>query len=176
MKKQVEAFDYADVICKALSKGVLLTTRSGKRVNTMTIGWGKIGIEWGRPIFIVYVRHSRYTKQLLEESGEFTVNVPLTVGDQEILGYCGTKSGRDTDKIRDKGLTIVDSDVVSAPGIAQFPLTLECRVIYRQEQDIWQIPQSVIDKFYPPFGQKQTPDMHTAFYGEIVNAYVIEAD
>ena len=90
MKKQVEAFDYADVICKALSKGVLLTTRSGKRVNTMTIGWGKIGIEWGRPIFIVYVRDSRYTKQLLEESGEFTVNVPLTVGDQEILGYCGT--------------------------------------------------------------------------------------
>ena len=174
MKKNVNAFDYAGTICKALSKGVLLTTRSGSRVNTMTIGWGKIGIEWGKPVFIVYVRDSRYTKQLLEESGEFTVNVPLRDGNRDILGYCGTKSGRDTDKIRDKNLVLVDSEVVSAPGIAQFPLTLECRVIYRQEQDIRQMPQSVVDRFYPPFGEKQTPDMHTAFYGEIVNAYLIE--
>ncbi|MDO5545607.1 MAG: flavin reductase family protein [Eubacteriales bacterium] len=176
MKRKVEAFDYAGLICKALSKGVLLTTRSGDRVNTMTIGWGKIGIEWGKPVFIAYVRESRYTKQLLEGSGEFTVNVPLTDDHREILGYCGTRSGRDTDKIRDKGLTIVDSDVVSAPGIVQFPLTLECRVIYRQEQDICQMPQDVIDRFYPPFGEKKAPDMHTAFYGEIVNAYLIEQD
>lgn len=176
MKKQVEAFDYAGVICKALSKGVLLTTRSGGRVNTMTIGWGKIGVEWGKPVFIAYVRESRYTKQLLEESGEFTVNIPLTDENREILGYCGTKSGRDTDKIRDKHLTIVDSDVVAAPGIAQFPLTLECRVIYRQEQDLRQMPRDVVDRFYPPFGEKKAPDMHTAFYGEIVNAYLIEQD
>ena len=47
MKKKVDAFDYAGVICKALRKGVLLTTRVGDRVNTMTIGWGKIGVEWG---------------------------------------------------------------------------------------------------------------------------------
>lgn len=71
-------------------------------------------------------------------------------------------------------LVTVGSDVVSAPGIAQFPLTLECKVIYRQKQDIHQMPQSVIDRFYPPFGAQETPDMHTAFYGEIVNAYLIE--
>ena len=64
MKKKVEVFDYAGTICKALSRGVLLTTRSGDRVNTMTIGWGKIGVEWGTPGFVAYVRESRYTKQL----------------------------------------------------------------------------------------------------------------
>lgn len=176
MKRKVDAFDYAGVICKALSKGVLLTTRSGDRLNTMTIGWGKIGIEWGKPVFIAYVRESRYTKQLLEESGAFTVNVPLSDENRETLGYCGTHSGRDTDKIRDRNLITVDSDVVSAPGIAQFPLTLECKVIYRQEQDICQMPQSVVDRFYPPFAEQMTPDMHTAFYGEIVNAYLIEGD
>lgn len=173
MKRNVNAFDYAGTICKALSTGVLLTTKSGDRVNTMTIGWGKIGIEWGKPVFIAYVRESRYTKQLLEESGEFTVNIPLSDENRDILGYCGRKSGRDTDKIRDKNLKTVDSDVVSAPGLAQFPLTLECRVIYRQEQDISQMPQSVVDRFYPPFGERKAPDMHTAFYGEIVNAYLI---
>ena len=176
MKKKVDVFDYSGVLCKALRRGVLLTTRSGDQVNTMTIGWGAIGVEWGKPVFIAYVRESRYTKQLLEESGEFTVNVPLNDDNRDILGYCGTKSGRDTDKIRDKGLITVESDVVSAPGIVQFPLTLECRVIYRQEQDIRQMPKSVVDRFYPPFGEKQVPDMHTAFYGEIVNAYLIERD
>ena len=134
MKKNVDAFDYAGVLCKALRKGVLLTTRSGDQVNTMTIGWGGIGVEWGKPVFIAYVRESRYTKRLLEESGEFTVNVPLSDDYQDILGYCGTKSGRDTDKIRDKNLITVESDVVSAPGIVQFPLTLECRYTRRKEQ------------------------------------------
>ena len=176
MKKKVEVFDYAGTICKALSRGVLLTTRSGDRVNTMTIGWGKIGVEWGKPVFVVYVRESRYTKQLLDEAGEFTVNVPLIGDNREILGYCGRKSGRDTDKIRDKNLITVESDVVSAPGIVQFPLTLECRVIDRQEQEIRQMPQRVVNRFYPPFGETKVPDMHTAFYGEIVNAYLIEQD
>ena len=176
MKKNVDAFDYAGVICKALRKGVLLTTRAGDRVNTMTIGWGKIGVEWGKPIFIAYVRDSRYTKQLLEESGEFTVNVPMNEENREILGYCGSKSGRDTDKIRDRKLETVDSDVVAAPGIVQFPLTLECKVIYQQKQELAQMPREVIGRFYPPVGAEAAPDMHTAFYGEIVNAYLIEKD
>lgn len=176
MKKKVDAFDYAGVICRALSKGVLLTTKSGGKVNTMTIGWGKLGVEWGKPIFIAYVRESRYTRKLLEESGEFTVNVPLSDDNREILGYCGRKSGRDNDKIQDMKLEMVESDVVCAPGIAQFPLTLECKVIYRQKQDLYQMPQSVIDSFYPPYGERQAPDMHTAYYGEIVNAYLIEKE
>lgn len=176
MKKKIDAFDYAGTICKALSRGVLLTTRDGERMNTMTIGWGNMGVEWGKPIFIAYVRESRYTKALLEASGEFTVNIPLDNGQGEILGFCGRKSGRDTDKIRDMKLVTVDSDVVSAPGIAQFPLTLECKIIYRQEQDISRMPQSVVNRFYPPFGDSNQPDMHTAYYGEIVNAYLIEKD
>ena len=69
MKKQIDAFDYAGHICKSMKKGVLLTTKSGDTVNTMTIGWGKIGIEWNKAVFIAYVRETRYTKQLLEQSG-----------------------------------------------------------------------------------------------------------
>ena len=176
MKKKVDAFDYAGKICKALGKGVLLTTKSGDKMNTMTIGWGKLGVEWGKPIFVAYVRQSRYTRILLEESGEFTVNGPMNDDNREILGYCGMKSGRDHDKIQDMKLETVASDVVCAPGIVQFPLTLECRVIYQQEQDLCQMPQSVIDRFYPPFGEQKVPDMHTAYYGEIVNAYLIQEE
>ena len=81
MKQFVNPFDYAGEICKAMKKGILLTTKAHGQVNTMTIGWGTIGVQWGRPIFIAYVRDSRYTKQLLDETGEFTVNIP--VGDLE---------------------------------------------------------------------------------------------
>ena len=174
MKQQIDAFEYAGHICKAMKKGILLTTKVGETVNTMTIGWGKIGIEWNRPVFIAYVRETRYTKQLLEEGREFTVNIPYGDVDSKILGYCGTKSGRDTDTIRDLGLKLVDSEIVGVPGIQQFPLTLECKVIYQQKQDLSRMPQSVIDRFYPVLDETGFQDYHIAYYGEIVNAYLIQ--
>ena len=174
MKKQIDAFDYAGHICKSMKKGILLTTKSGDSVNTMTIGWGKIGIEWNRPVFIAYVRETRYTKQLLEGNGEFTVNIPYGEYDSKILNYCGKLSGRDTNKIQDLGLTLVDSDVVQTPGIQELPLTLECKVIYKQQQDLTRMPQAVIDRFYPVVNEEGFQDYHIAYYGEIVNAYLIE--
>ena len=170
MKKIVNAFDYAGHICKMLPGGILMTTRAGDTVDTMTIGWGTIGIQWGKPIFIAFVRDSRYTRQLLDRNGEFTINVPMGEIDKKILGYCGTKSGRDTDKFTDLGLTMVEPEVVSVPGIRELPLTLECKVIYRQYQEENTLPADLYDRYYPgPVG-----DYHTAFYGEIVSAYIIE--
>ena len=173
MKKQVNAFDYAGDICKALPKGILITTKNGDFVNTMTIGWGHLGIEWGKPIFVAYVRESRHTKTMLENHGEFTINVPLGNVDKNILGFCGTKSGRDLDKIQELGLNLVDSDVVSVPGIAELPLTLECKVIYKQKQDLSAIPEEILKRYYPA-DETGFQDYHYAYYGEIVNAYVIE--
>ena len=88
-----------DVLAGRYPTEAILEMKAGDTVNTMTIGWGKIGIEWNKPVFIAYVRETRFTKQLLEENGEFTVNVPMGEYDPKILGYCGTKSGRDMDKI-----------------------------------------------------------------------------
>jgi len=178
MKKRVDPFDYAGVICKAMKKGILLTTKVGKKVNTMTIGWGMIGIEWGKPIFMALVRESRYTKQLLEGNGEFTVNIPVADVDPGILGFCGTKSGRDVCKVSELGLILEESEIVSVPGIRQLPLTLECKVIYRQQQDLWAIPEQILARYYPQDVDGSFPgsnrDYHIAYYGEIVNAYLIE--
>ena len=168
-KTKVDAFDYAGHICKAMKpSGILLTTAAGGKVNTMTIGWGTIGVDWSRPVFIAYVRESRYTKEMLEVNGEFTVNIPMGNIDKKILGYCGTKSGRDTDKIADLGLHTVPSDVVRVPGIAELPLTLECKVLYKEEQDLSRIPEDIIAQYYPK------GDHHHVYYGQIVNAYLIE--
>ena len=175
MKQKINAFDYAGHICKAMSPGILLTTKSGSKVNTMTIGWGHIGIEWSKPIFVAYVRETRHTKQMLERNGEFTVNVPIGAIDGKILGFCGSKSGRDTDKIAELGLTLEEPEVISVPGIRQLPLTLECKVIYRQQQDLSAIPEDIIQRFYPA-DSDGFRDYHYALYGEIVSAYIIEQD
>jgi flavin reductase (DIM6/NTAB) family NADH-FMN oxidoreductase RutF len=170
MKKFVDPFDYAGAICKAMSKGILLTTKHDGKVNTMTIGWGMLGIEWGKPIFLALVRESRHTMYMLNGNGEFTVNIPVGEIDKKILGYCGTKSGRDEDKIQAMNLTLEDPDKISVPGIRELPLTLECKVLYRQAQNSNGLPQEIISRYYP--GEVQ--DHHTAFYAEIVSAYIIE--
>ena len=168
MKKVIDAFDYAGDICKAMKKGILLTTKADGQVNTMTIGWGTMGIEWGRPMFVAYVRESRYTHEMLERSGEFTVNIPVGAVDSKILGVCGTKSGRDMDKIRELNLTLEDPMNISVPGIKELPLTLECKILYRMEQTLDTIPQDIIEKYYP------NGDFHYAYYGQIVGAYIAE--
>jgi len=123
------------------------------------------------------VRESRFTKQMIENTGEFTVNIPYGDVDSKILGFCGTKSGKNVDKIRELGLHLVDSDAVSVPGIKELPLTIECRVIYKQKQDLNAIPQSLLEKFYPKNVDGSAPgknrDYHIMYYGEILNAYLI---
>ena len=177
MKQQVNAFDYAGHICESMKKGILLTTKTEEKVNTMTIGWGTIGIEWGRPVFVAYVRVGRHTRQMLDECGEFTVNIPYGEVDNKILGFCGTKSGRDTDKIAELGLDLIDSSVVSVPGIRQLPLTLECKILTQKIQNIPMLPDSIRNRYYPMGVESSNPgsneDFHIAYYGEIVNAYMI---
>ena len=178
MRKSVNVFDYAGTICKAMKKGILLTTKFEGKVNTMTIGWGMLGIEWGKPVFIALVRESRFTKEYLDAIGEFTINIPISDVDSKILSVCGTKSGREIDKIRLLDLELVESEVISVPGIRQLPLTLECKALYRQTQDLNEIPDFAMERYYPKMNVKlpsgEEHDIHTAYYAEIVNAYLVE--
>lgn len=167
MKEFVDVFDYAGHICKAMKKGILLTTRDSEKVNTMTIGWGTLGIEWGKPIFVAYVRESRYTREILDKTGEFSVNVPLDGVDPGIIAHCGKYSGRDHDKISDLGLTLAQPDKISAPGIHELPLTLECKVLFRNIQDERSLPEPLRSRYYPG----ETADFHIAYYAEIVSTY-----
>ena len=95
MKRKINVWDEAGHILEHIGKGVLLTTAADGVVDTMTIGWGTLGIEWSKPIFIAFVRESRYTKELLDKNPEFTVNIPYGEYDKSILSICGTRSGRD---------------------------------------------------------------------------------
>lgn len=170
MKKTVDVFDYAGHICKAMKKGILVTAKSKDQVNPMTIGWGTLGIEWNRPVFVAYIRDSRHTRKMLDESGEFTVNIPVGDVDKNILAFCGSKSGADVDKVKELGLTLEEPEKISVPGIRELPLTLECKVLFRNEQDESRLPEDIRQRYYSAINAR---DYHIAYYGEIVNAYLI---
>lgn len=178
MKKEIQVLDYAGEIMKALQSGVLLTTKVEDKVNSMTISWGTLGIEWGTPIFTVFIRENRFTKQQLDKNPEFTINIPVGEFNKKILGFCGTKSGHTTDKISELNLTLEEPSKISVPAIKELPLTLECRVVYKQKQDEHAITEENRLKCYPQDVDSSfhgaNKDYHTAYYGEIVSAYIIE--
>ena len=178
-KKQVYFADYMNEVAKALPHGILLTTKSGDKMNSMVIGWGTPGINWSKPVFAVYVREGRFTRGMLDANPEFTVNVPMGPFDRKIIGICGTKSGRDIDKVKEAGLTLVEPEVISVPGIKEFPLTFECRVLYRQIQELPFLRDDKLrSELYPQDIDGMAPlanrDAHVTYFGEIVSSYIIE--
>ena len=176
MKQTIRVNEYANQIVSALPKGVLLNT-NGDKFNAMVIGWGHLGTLWSRPTFHVYVRQGRYTKGQLDRTGEFTVSIPLDGVDPVINRVCGGQSGFNIDKVREAGLALEDARTTGTPGVRQYPLTLECRVLYAQDQDLSRIPEDIRARMYPQDVPGTAPlanrDCHTMYVGEIVDAYII---
>ena len=86
---------FASLTTNLKRSGCFLVTGS-EQPNLMTIGWSTAGIMWGKPVFAVPVRLSRYSHVKLEELGEFTVCVPSNLNPmKKELAIAGTKSGRD---------------------------------------------------------------------------------
>jgi len=165
--KAIAYNDYANEALTALGKGAFLTVAHGGKHNTMTIGWGSLGIAWGKPIMMVMVRPSRFTHHLLEASGEFTVSIPRKDLSQA-LGLCGTKSGRDVQKPEAAGLDLKHIPEIATPVIAGCGLHFACKVVYKQAMDLDGLVPAYRSRWYG------TGDAHTVYYGEIVAAYCDE--
>ncbi len=142
--------------------GAFLTVKGENRVNTMTIGWAFLGFIWGKPIMMVAVRHSRFTYELLKESQEFSVSIPIHSDLKKALGFCGTKSGRHYDKFEECGLTLVPGETIKTPYIQQCDLHYECRIVYRQSMDSELVQHPIVHRYY------DQNDYHVIYYGEIL--------
>ncbi len=179
MKEKIEITDYANQITKALKNGGILLNTKGDKFNTMVIGWGHLGTLWNRPTFHVYVRQGRYTKPQLDKTGEFTISVPLDTADPAINKICGWRSGYNINKVEEAGLELEEPEVIGTPGIRQYPLTIECRVLYVQDQDLSKISQDIRENMYPQDVDGTYPmanrDFHTMYVGEIVDAFIIKS-
>jgi flavin reductase (DIM6/NTAB) family NADH-FMN oxidoreductase RutF len=166
---QRESVPYDHQLNKVLSTlpnpGLLLAaTNKAGRSNAMVVGWGTIGIIWGEPMFMALVRPSRFTYALIDETGEFTVNVP-TPEMRRWVGICGSRSGRDMDKFGEFGMTVTPGQHVSAVTIDACPMVYECRSLYHNDLIPANLQAAAETRFYG--GQ----DYHRLFFGQILGTY-----
>lgn len=138
-------------------------TAGKEKPNTMTVGWGAIGYIWKKEVVMIPVRSTRYTKQLLDKYGEFTLSVPYS-GLKKELGYCGTASGKDEDKFEKAGLEKIPAKKVSTYTVGGCDMYYECKIIAKveiNEKDI--IPELMQN--YP------VKNFHTVYIGEVLDKY-----
>jgi flavin reductase (DIM6/NTAB) family NADH-FMN oxidoreductase RutF len=161
LKVECDIEDVFDVTKQNLEGGLLLTTvGSDGQYNIMTIGWGLVGRLWGEPVFMVAVRPSRHTFKLIEETNEFTVNVPSD-GMDEIVAYCGEVSGKNHDKIQEQGLTLLKGKSVVSPIIESCVVHYECKVIGKSMVIPELLSSDVRRTCY------RSGDYHTLYFGRI---------
>ena len=120
-----------------------------KNYNMLTVAW--TGTICSEPAMAyVSIRPERHSYEIVKRTGEFVINL-TNEALAEATDWCGVRSGRNFDKFKECGLTPEKSAVVSAPSIAEAPISIECRVT------------QVI-----PLGS------HDMFIGEVVNVAVDE--
>ena len=108
---------------------MLITAGTAGKFNTMTASWGGIGWLWNQPVAFVFIRPERYTHEFVEREGRLTLSF-YTEQYREALKLCGTKSGRDIDKVVATGLTPVKLES-GAMTFAEARLTLDCRKLFK---------------------------------------------
>ena len=145
------------------TQNALLTAGDRDVCNTMTIGWCQLGRLWSIPVCTVYVRPERYTYAFMESHDYFTVSV-LPLSDRQTAQVCGTKSGRDIDKIKECGLTL-RRGAGDAPFFDEADWVLVCRKLYAQDLKPEHLTDRQPERFY------QGEGWHRMYIGEVVEAY-----
>lgn len=142
----------------------LLTAGKKGDYNAMTCGWGMLGYLWNKPVAVVFVRPTRHTFKFANKYAGFTLSF-FGRKCRKALKICGSRSGRDCDKVKEAGLTLG----YTPNGNVYFQearMVLECKKIYFDEIDPQKFLTPAIEKNYP---QK---DYHRFYVGEIRNIFI----
>ncbi|MDP4267512.1 MAG: flavin reductase [Bacteroidota bacterium] len=142
---------------------MLITAGNVQSFNTMTASWGSLGILWNEPICICFIRPQRYTYEFMNNNSVFTLSF-LDDKDKDILNFCGSHSGRDTNKIEKTSLLPIETD---NGGIAfeQSKIIIEAQKIYFNDINPANFLDNRIQDCYP------MKDFHRMFIGKITNFY-----
>lgn len=142
-----------------LKKGAFLMVEG----NPMTIGWAQFGILWGKPTLTVYVRQSRFTFELLQRARTFTVSIPKAGTMSKELAFCGSKSGRDVDKMSELHAMLFPPRFGGQSGFSGCQYHIECSVLFRADLD-----ESLLEESFVQSRYYQDGDSHRMFIGEIL--------
>lgn len=138
---------------------MLVTAKNSDKVNTMTASWGGLGVMWAKNVSFIVIRPQRFTKEFIDSSEQFSLSF-FDDSFKKQLGYIGSVSGRDEDKIKKSELKVCYDG--SVPYFEEAKTVIICKKLYSQEYR----PECFIDaeldsKFYPG------SDYHTLYISEI---------
>jgi flavin reductase (DIM6/NTAB) family NADH-FMN oxidoreductase RutF len=142
---------------------MLITAGNIESFNTMTASWGGFGILWNKSVAYIFIRPQRFTYSFTEKFDQFTLCF-FNDKYRDILKFCGTKSGRDTDKIKETGLLPKETELGNI-YFKQSKLIIECKKLYFDDLK----PENFIDKSIEKNYPKQ--DYHRLYIGEIINCF-----
>jgi flavin reductase (DIM6/NTAB) family NADH-FMN oxidoreductase RutF len=149
-----------DNVFKLIGKDwMLITAGTRESFNTMTASWGGMGVLWDKKVCFAFVRPTRYTFEFLEKSEFYTFSF-LEEQYRDTLMYCGTKSGRDVNKVIETNLTPIFGN--GTVFFAEARLVMECRKIYVQDITPDNFLVQTMNEYYPK------KDYHRIYVGEII--------
>ena len=130
--KNIDPRELTDNFFEAVGKEWMLVTAGTKEnFNMMTASWGCIGWLWNKPVAVAFIRPERFTHAIIEQQERLTLSF---LGDSQEMrkaySICGSKSGRDCDKVKETGLHPVETQGGSMT-FEEARLTLVCRKLYK---------------------------------------------
>lgn len=163
--KEISASELGKTPFEMIGKDwMLISAVHNGRVNMMTASWGGMGVMWNKDVVFAVIRPQRFTKHFIDAEDKFTISF---YGEEyrKTLGYCGSASGNNEDKVAGSGLTPVFSD--GTVSFAEAEITVVCKKLFATEMS----PDSFIDKEI--IGKIYSEgDFHTVYIAEIEKVYV----
>ncbi len=158
--------DFKENVIKIISQEYMLITAGDKdNFNMMTASWGFMGEMWGEDSVAVVVRPSRYTMDFIDKSDYFTLT--FFGENKDIHKICGSKSGRDVDKLAETGLTPISDDKYVWFDEARLVLKIKKKYVQPMSPQ-YLTDKSVDEKWY------KDGDWHNLIIGSIERIYVKE--
>lgn len=145
---------------------ILLTAGDLNTRNSMTIAWGTLGYLFKKNVVMVFVKESRYTKHLMDESDYFSLSFMPDEYNKEV-GLMGTLSGKNVDKYKETLLNPVYDVDKKVSYIKEASLVFKCKKISNLKFDNESILDPLIIKQY--YSGDDTNNFHTLYIGQIVS-------
>ncbi|MBP6069743.1 MAG: flavin reductase [Bacteroides sp.] len=143
---------------------MLITAGNNSQFNMMTASWGGLGFLYEKPVTYCFINPTRYTYQLMEKNDTYTLSF-YTEAYRNALQYCGSNSGKDTDKVKGAGLTPITTPLGSK-AFSEAWLIIECRKLVSQSLTPEAINNNELQQKW--MGKQ----LHKMYIGEIINVWV----
>lgn len=166
-RTEIEKIAKENVFEQIGKKWMLVTAGTKEKNNTMTASWGGLGWLWNKPVAFVFIRPERYTHEFIEQSDRLTLSF-YPENYRKALQLCGSKSGRDTDKVAETGLTpcVLETGAVT---FAEASITLDCRKLFKASMSADNfIDKEVLSRWY---NDRPGGSLHDVYVVEIVEVY-----